>query len=199
MPDETEDRTVYQVVLNDEEQYSIWPADRDLPPGWRPDGTSGLKAECLAHIDEVWTDMRPLSLRQFMASEERRAAEEGDEPAGPQEHSEPEESLATRLSRGEHAVEISLRPERTGPALRAAVDRGYVFVRFAQTRGGTELGIRLDRGASDLSGADYDTPAGQVRLVGDLTLDFEPVRCIAEIDLATMTGRGRLAAAGAAS
>ncbi|CAM5575097.1 MbtH family protein [Kitasatospora aureofaciens] len=54
----------YVVVLNDEEQYSIWPADRDLPLGWRGADVSGSKAECLAHIGEVWTDMRPLSLRQ---------------------------------------------------------------------------------------------------------------------------------------
>jgi MbtH protein len=59
-----DDTQTYVVVLNDEEQYSIWPADRDLPLGWRGDGVSGSKAECLAHIGEVWTDMRPLSLRR---------------------------------------------------------------------------------------------------------------------------------------
>jgi MbtH protein len=57
------DTTVYLVVLNHEEQYSIWPADRPLPAGWRSDGTKGDKATCLAHIKEVWTDMRPKSLR----------------------------------------------------------------------------------------------------------------------------------------
>jgi MbtH protein len=61
-----DDTQTYLVVLNDEEQYSIWPADRDLPPGWRGDGFSGPEADCLAHIDEVWTDMRPLSLRRAM-------------------------------------------------------------------------------------------------------------------------------------
>jgi MbtH protein len=58
------DTIVYVVVLNDEEQYSIWPADRELPLGWRSDGTRGTKAECLDHINEVWTDMRPLSVRR---------------------------------------------------------------------------------------------------------------------------------------
>jgi MbtH protein len=62
-----EDTTTYTVVINGEEQYSIWPADRELPDGWKSDGTTGLKAECLAHIDAVWTDMRPLSLRLAMA------------------------------------------------------------------------------------------------------------------------------------
>jgi uncharacterized protein YbdZ (MbtH family) len=196
MAEETEDRTVYRVVLNDEEQYSIWPADRDIPAGWREDGMSGLKAECLAHIDEVWTDMRPLSLRTHMAEMERKAAEGGGEPPLDEPEAD-EESLVTRLSRGEHAVEISLRPEPTGQALREAVDQGYVYVRFTQTRGGTELGVRLDRAATDVTGADFDAPGGRIRLVGDLTLDFEPVRCFADIDLATMAGRGRLAAAGA--
>ncbi len=63
---EEEDTTVYKVVVNHEEQYSIWPADRDNPCGWNDVGKSGRKAECLAYIEEVWTDMRPLSLRKRM-------------------------------------------------------------------------------------------------------------------------------------
>jgi MbtH protein len=64
--DETEDTTTYKVVINDEEQYSIWPADRENALGWKDVGKSGPKAECLAYIKEVWTDMRPLSLRKKM-------------------------------------------------------------------------------------------------------------------------------------
>ncbi|MEU7474513.1 MbtH family NRPS accessory protein [Lentzea sp. NPDC042327] len=67
MAEEQDDKQTYRVVLNDEEQYSIWPADRDLPAGWRADGTEGSRTDCLAHIGEVWTDMRPLSLRRRMA------------------------------------------------------------------------------------------------------------------------------------
>ncbi|MFC8452108.1 MbtH family protein [Kitasatospora sp. NPDC057223] len=63
--EDTDDRT-YRVVLNDEEQYSVWLADRDLPLGWYAEGTEGTRAECLAHIGTVWTDMRPLSLRRQM-------------------------------------------------------------------------------------------------------------------------------------
>ncbi|WP_437759713.1 MbtH family protein [Sorangium sp. So ce1389] len=63
-----DDTTTYKVVMNDEEQYSIWPADRDNPAGWKDAGKVGNKEECLAHIKEVWTDMRPLSLRKKMAS-----------------------------------------------------------------------------------------------------------------------------------
>lgn len=52
------------MVVNDEEQYSVWPVDQDLPSGWRDEGTSGSKQECLGHIDETWIDMRLLSLRR---------------------------------------------------------------------------------------------------------------------------------------
>ena len=64
--DDWEDSTLYKVVVNHEEQYSIWPADRENPLGWRDAGKSGNKAECLAFVKEVWTDMRPLSLRKRM-------------------------------------------------------------------------------------------------------------------------------------
>ncbi|MFF4616649.1 MbtH family protein [Nonomuraea jabiensis] len=62
-------RDHYLVVVNHEEQYSIWFADRDLPAGWRSEGTSGTRDECLSHIEKVWTDMRPLSLRRRMAAD----------------------------------------------------------------------------------------------------------------------------------
>ena len=73
---EDDDKTVYRVVVNHEEQYSIWPIDRENPPGWTNAGKEGTKAECLSYIDEVWTDMRPLSLQRAMA------AGESEPPAG---------------------------------------------------------------------------------------------------------------------
>ena len=66
--DEQQDNTIYDVVVNHEEQYSIWPAEREPPLGWRTVGKRGPKQECLAYIEEVWTDMRPLSLRKKMAA-----------------------------------------------------------------------------------------------------------------------------------
>lgn len=65
-----EDTTIYKVVINHEEQYSIWPADRENPLGWHDVGKTGQKEECLAYIEEVWTDMRPLSLRKKMEEAE---------------------------------------------------------------------------------------------------------------------------------
>jgi len=63
---EDDGATTYRVVVNHEEQYSIWPADRVMALGWHDAGFAGSKSDCLAHIKEVWVDMRPLSLRQRM-------------------------------------------------------------------------------------------------------------------------------------
>jgi MbtH protein len=66
-----DDSTNFHVVVNHEEQYSIWPDYKEVPAGWRTVGKTGSKKDCLAYIDEVWTDMRPLSLRKHMESLER--------------------------------------------------------------------------------------------------------------------------------
>jgi len=70
--DNKEDTTIYKVVVNHEEQYSIWPAHRENPLGWWDSGKSGLKSECLEYIKEVWTDMRPFSLRKQMEEANRK-------------------------------------------------------------------------------------------------------------------------------
>lgn len=72
--DDSEDTTIYKVVVNHEEQYSIWPAERENPPGWFDAGKNGPKPVCLEYIKEVWTDMRPLSLRKQMEEQARRQA-----------------------------------------------------------------------------------------------------------------------------
>jgi MbtH protein len=64
MPMTDVDEGVHRVVRNDEEQYSVWPADQELPPGWYAEGTEGTHIECLDHIGVVWTDMRPAGLRR---------------------------------------------------------------------------------------------------------------------------------------
>jgi hypothetical protein len=75
--------------------------------------------------------------------------------------------------------------ERTG-------ELGYVLVKFTETRGGTELGFPLDRGTTDISGANFDEGTGTAHIEGHLILNDDPVRCIADIDLATLRGTGRL-------
>jgi MbtH protein len=71
--EEKDDKMIYKVVVNHEEQYSKWPADKDNPLGWKDVGKTGTKAECLAYIKEVWTDMRPLSLRMKTAALEDKS------------------------------------------------------------------------------------------------------------------------------
>ena len=71
MPNVSEDPIIYKVVMNVEDQYSIWPADRENPLGWNDGGFSGPKADCLAYIERVWTDMRPKSLRERMEEAQR--------------------------------------------------------------------------------------------------------------------------------
>lgn len=77
MNEHTTSEPQFKVVVNHEEQYSIWPADRENPSGWRDGGLTGTKDQCLAFIKEVWTDMRPLSLRKRMEAAERREDQAG--------------------------------------------------------------------------------------------------------------------------
>ena len=70
---ETSQEDIFRVVVNDEEQYSVWAADRDLPTGWSECGKRGTREECLAHIRQVWTDMRPLSLRKRMEQDSQES------------------------------------------------------------------------------------------------------------------------------
>ena len=195
--EENENSTTYNVVINHEEQYSIWPIEREIPLGWKAVGKSGPKVECLAYIKEVWTDMRPLSLRKKMEEMAKQATEQSPQPPPKTDDTPPKKSLVERLTEGEHAVEASLRPEKTVKALQECIDRSYVHIKFTETRGGTELGIKLDHEASDFSIADFDNQTGSVHLAGDLTLDYVKVRCIADIDLKTLAGKGRLELIGA--
>ena len=177
----------YSVVRNHEEQFSIWLAGRALPAGWHEVGVTGTRAECLDHIEQVWTDMRPLSLRKKMEEMAKNPP-----PPPPADNTPKGPSLVDRLSTGDHHVVVSQRSEPTAKALKEAIDNGYVRVKFTQTKGGTELGFKLDNEASDLSGGNFEEGQGKVRLVGGLTLDYVKVRCIAEIDLSTLEGQGHL-------
>ena len=121
-----EDMTIYKAVVNHEEQYSIWPEYKKNPLGWRDAGKTGSKTECLAYIKEVWTDMRPLSLRKKMEEAALRPP-----PPPPAASGEPKgDDLVKRLSQGEHYVEVGLRPEKVASAFNEAIDRGYVHIKF---------------------------------------------------------------------
>jgi hypothetical protein len=100
--------------------------------------------------------------------------------------------LVQRLSEGSHPVEVSLRPERTIKLFREMLDRKHVLVKFTGTRGGTELGFPLDESRSDLSQADLEAQTGKIRVCGELTLDYVPVRVVADIELPSLEGQGHL-------
>jgi uncharacterized protein YbdZ (MbtH family) len=181
-----EDTTIYKVVVNHEEQYSIWAEYKENPLGWNDVGNIGPKAECLAYIKEVWTDMRPLSLRNKME-------EMAKNPPPPPDPNRPrEKSLLDKLCERDHPVEVGLRPERTVKLFKEAIDRGYIHIKFTKTKGGTELGVRLDRDSCDFSKADFESGSGMVHIEGGLTLDYGKVKCLADIDLVTLEGTGYL-------
>jgi len=87
---------------------------------------------------------------------------------------------------------VSLHPEASVKGFKEFLDKGYVRVKFTDTKGGTELGLKLDKDASDFSRADFNEGTGQARMVGSSSLDYTRVRCIANIDLKTLAGLGHL-------
>jgi hypothetical protein len=108
------------------------------------------------------------------------------------------DELVERLSNGTHPVEVSLRPAKSVEGFKACLERGYVHLLFTGTRGGTELGVRIDAAASNLGGADFAAATGRVTVVGDLVLNYEKVRCHADVELPSLAGTGRLEPLGAA-
>jgi hypothetical protein len=102
--------------------------------------------------------------------------------------------LTQRLTSDQPVIVGGSQPSLAG--LRQRVEEmGYVLIKFTETRGGTELGFRLDSDLTDLNGADFDGGAGTIHVEGTLILNDDPVRCIADIDLSTLEGTGRLAQA----
>jgi Core binding factor beta subunit len=102
------------------------------------------------------------------------------------------DELVERLCKGKHPIKAGLLSEKTAEAFQKRIQDGYVHIEFTNTQGGTILGMELDKEASDLSKADFEGQSGHVHLVGGLVLNYEEVRCLADIDLATLAGEGCL-------
>ncbi len=100
--------------------------------------------------------------------------------------------LPHKLAKGKHKVIFPSRLDDPLQELKDCIDRDYVFVKFTETRGGTELGFRLDPEHSDLSPADWENGTGTIRMAGELTLDYVHVRCVGDVDISTMEGTGHL-------
>jgi len=95
--------------------------------------------------------------------------------------------LVDRLSSGSHPVSVAR--YKSGGEFAEAINRGFVLVKFTGTRGGTELGFKIDK---EKSNVDFTNPSGKIQLVGPLTLNYVPVECVAEIDVQTREGMGSL-------
>ena len=186
--EELENPNSYKVVINHEEQYSIWPAERENPAGWKDIGVFGSKSECLLYINKVWTDMRPLSLRRKMEDlEKNKNKKTPSKPEPPA--TTPKESLVSHLSSDVHKVEIYKSGEIN---TKEKIENGYIHIKFTETRGGTVLGVKLDNKACNLNNVDFEKSSGSMHLEGSLTLDYAEVRCIVDIDVQTKKGTGQL-------
>jgi hypothetical protein len=100
--------------------------------------------------------------------------------------------LTQRLASGDHPVTVGGSQTSLEDLRRRLEEIGRVFIKFTETRGGTDLGVRVDPAACDLSQADFDQGSGTLHVEGTLILNDDPVRCIADIDLATLNGTGHL-------
>lgn len=102
------------------------------------------------------------------------------------------DELVERLSQGEHPVTVG-GPKPSLEEFRKRIEEmGYVFIKFTGTRGGTDLGVRVDKNATDLSRADFEQATGVAHVEGTLTLNYVKVCCIADIHLQTLDGTGHL-------
>jgi len=214
--EEKERHRIYKVVINEEEQYSIWAHELEIPAGWRFEGVYGRKEEVLAHIEKVWTDMRPLSLRRAMEEWPEARQFKGISPEGQKMLDEwkkkedewdgvdqfrkprPPNALVKKLMRKQPIVVIRYRDRDTDKPdiklFKRAIELGLILVKFPNTKGGTELGfnVRNDEGHLDPKNIKYKDGGKVVEVSGRLKLDYTPVRGYATINLETFEGEGYL-------
>jgi uncharacterized protein YbdZ (MbtH family) len=183
-----EDDRAYAVVVNDEEQYSIWPSERDLPIGWAAAGFIGPKSECLAHIEEVWIDMRPRGARIGAREVAMASSAVGADFGG---------TLPERLAGRRYDVTIALGGDRTKEALLRRMQTGWLHVAFLLPQGQTEVRVRLtDDDAPRTAAAAFAQGYPLIRIVGVVTLDGVPLMCRIDVDGATLTAVAQLEAIG---
>lgn len=185
----TEDTLLYDVVINREEEYSIWRAGKRMPAGWRAVGIRGHKQDCLSAIERIWQDMRPLSLRRFMAELPLHAANLSIPQ--PCDSTDGQPDLVDRLSQGEHPVKLVLNGDHPREMFRNCLDLGYARVCFTQTHGQTTFSLTLDDTQTRtqmMPGSDQ----AYAHLVGHINIDGKACICVLDINLASFTGLGRL-------
>lgn len=179
----TEPTDIHYVVVNHEQQYSIWPTPTP-PAGWTVVGPPASREQCLDRIEQLWTDMRPLSLREFMA-----ANPDADSTAEIEQPFDEGPDLVTRLG-SEQELELELFGAPSLDLLRERIEQGVVHVRFPGTRGGTLLAVQLD--ADSKARAATLASVAALELSGTLQLDFVDLRLQARVETETLRGRGQL-------
>lgn len=190
----------YKVVFNHEQQYSIWPTWKADPPGWTDEGKRGTKEECLNHIETVWTDMRPLSLRKWMEENAPPPQKKVEIPKFSSDgvdhfHApQPPNDLVKRLMEKQAVTVIRYRDRESGKPnkdlLINAAENGYVLVKFTGTKGGTELGANTKNTDSRCH---YKVEGDSIAIVGRLKLDYTPLLLTANINLVTFEGTASVA------
>ncbi len=196
MSGDFQDETL-RVVVNQEEQFSIWPVERDLPAGWNDIGFTGNKEACLDYIKKIWTDMRPLSLRQHMKELDENTPKPHSNSSvnggsDPKDSYDDSRDIVDYLSTGDHPLTLDTYSGGQGVGLEPLIHQGYVVIRFLDTRGHTALGIRLERDRCVLDNCDFSKHEGKIRLVGTLILNDSRVRCTADLNLEDGMGTGHL-------
>jgi uncharacterized protein YbdZ (MbtH family) len=196
MHDNKESAVKFKVVMNHDRQYSIWPAERECPNGWTEARVSGEKSECLEYIKGVWTDMRPMKLRNKMEEDAQLAQQQGttNDVKSREMKTDSHDAgnpLINFLSHGDHPLKFRSRSADGLLAFKENVGRGYVLITFTDTHGGTELGLKLDSNLLP-EGVDWEKGTGAVELKGNLKLDGVAFSCLAQVDLATLSGSGKL-------
>ena len=172
---ETED--LYRVVINDEEQYSIWALWKDIPEGWYEVGVDGTEDKCLSYIEENWKDIRPLSLR-------KRLKELEDSEQEWEEIEVVEPSLIDRLISKKTAVEVVA--DGWSDFVREAAN-GYIHIKFTETNGGTEIGIDIPKiSKSDLE--KLKSKNEKLFVTSSFSLDYVNLEVKIWIDLSDLTG-----------
>ncbi|HEV2992742.1 MAG TPA: MbtH family protein [Candidatus Angelobacter sp.] len=192
---DSENSTTYKVVANDDEQYSIWPTHCSTPSGWRDVGAVGSKEFCLAYVKKIWTDMLFYHLKNRInemacgLTELAILAELSSDPRDADG-----QALLQRFANPDQLVEVVVGTDSTVSALMTCIGNGYIPMKFTDADGEVELGVILDRDAVAIHAVDFENHKGIIHLEGDLIISCQKIRCIADINLETFSGRGCLRA-----
>lgn len=186
--------TIYSVVINAEEQYSIWPTFKKcVPPGWKEVGIKGSESLCLNQIEKLWTDMRPLSLRKKVQERQKNWEKQKESliNAPPQKPKSFQSQTVAFLTKGQHPINCQ-NLYKSCEALKESIKNGHIHLTFTDTKGQTCLSLALDTQKTMSTQKNLEKDTEEVSIEGNLVLDFSHIRCLAKIRLPSMQGAGTL-------